>query len=50
MQKGTKDCGLFIMCYMKEICENKELDFASKVKIVLSYIFVKKTVFRGTCD
>lgn len=40
MQSGVKDCGLFTMRYMKEICENKELDFHAKVKIVTSLVFV----------
>ncbi|KAL1818326.1 hypothetical protein ACET3Z_013195 [Daucus carota] len=30
VQTGTKDCGLFVMRYMKEICEDKDLNFASK--------------------
>ncbi|KAL1818584.1 hypothetical protein ACET3Z_013453 [Daucus carota] len=30
VQTGTKDCGLFMMRYMKEICEDKDLNFASK--------------------
>jgi Ulp1 family protease len=32
MQEGSKDCGIFIMRYMKEIVEDKNLEFASKVK------------------
>ncbi|XP_063942744.1 uncharacterized protein LOC135150388 [Daucus carota subsp. sativus] len=27
---GTKDCGLFVMRYMKEIVQDKDLDFANK--------------------
>ncbi|KAL8089261.1 hypothetical protein AgCh_038888 [Apium graveolens] len=30
VQAGSKDCGLFVMCYMKEIVEDKELEFAAK--------------------
>ncbi|VFQ92424.1 unnamed protein product, partial [Cuscuta campestris] len=30
MQKGSVDCGLFVMRYMKEICQDKEVQFASK--------------------
>ncbi|VFQ90292.1 unnamed protein product [Cuscuta campestris] len=30
MQKGNVDCGLFVMRYMKEICQDKEVQFASK--------------------
>ena len=37
MQAGTKDCGLFVMRYMKEIVQDKDLDFANKV----SFTFVK---------
>lgn len=29
-QDGDKDCGIFIMRYMKEIVEDKNLEFASK--------------------
>ncbi|KAL1831079.1 hypothetical protein ACET3Z_000730 [Daucus carota] len=29
-QTGTTDCGLFVMLYMREICIDKELKFASK--------------------
>ncbi|KAL1808053.1 hypothetical protein ACET3Z_004640 [Daucus carota] len=29
-QTGTTDCGLFVMLYMREICVDKELKFASK--------------------
>ncbi|XP_063941381.1 uncharacterized protein LOC108198271 [Daucus carota subsp. sativus] len=29
-QIGTTDCGLFVMLYMREICIDKELKFASK--------------------
>ncbi|VFQ79326.1 unnamed protein product [Cuscuta campestris] len=35
MQKGSVDCGLFVMRYMTEICHDKEVQFASKV-ILLS--------------
>ena len=31
MQSGTKECGLFVMRYMKEIVLDKELEFADKV-------------------
>ncbi|VFQ62668.1 unnamed protein product [Cuscuta campestris] len=31
MQKGNVDYGLFVMRYMKEICQDKEVQFASKV-------------------
>ncbi|KAL6582710.1 hypothetical protein OROMI_004788 [Orobanche minor] len=30
VQDGSKDCGIFVMLYMKEICEDKELSFCSK--------------------
>ncbi|KAK1352532.1 putative Ulp1 protease family catalytic domain-containing protein [Heracleum sosnowskyi] len=30
LQNGSKDCGLFVMGYMKEICEDKELKFPEK--------------------
>ncbi|KAL1815159.1 hypothetical protein ACET3Z_017733 [Daucus carota] len=30
VQTGTTDCGLFLMHYMKEICLDKELKFATK--------------------
>lgn len=45
MQKGNKDCGLFVMRYMKEICTDKELDFAAKVKILISFTFLNKLCF-----
>lgn len=35
MQSGTKDCGLFVMRYMKEIVQDKELEFAAKVRFSL---------------
>lgn len=31
LQTGVRDCGLFVMGYMKEICYDKELQFANKV-------------------
>ncbi|KAL1805262.1 hypothetical protein ACET3Z_028330 [Daucus carota] len=30
VQNGSKDCGIYVMLYMKEICEDRELDFCSK--------------------
>ncbi|KAK1405101.1 hypothetical protein POM88_004706 [Heracleum sosnowskyi] len=30
LQHGATDCGLFVMRFMKEICEDKELNFANK--------------------
>ncbi|KAL1826552.1 hypothetical protein ACET3Z_004964 [Daucus carota] len=33
VQAGTKDCGLFVMRYMKEIVQDKDLDFANKVLV-----------------
>ncbi|XP_074361905.1 homeobox-leucine zipper protein ROC8-like [Apium graveolens] len=30
VQAGTKECGLFVIRYMKEIIEDKELEFAAK--------------------
>ncbi|XP_074369111.1 uncharacterized protein LOC141709393 [Apium graveolens] len=30
VQNESKDCGLFVMLYMREICEDKEFDFCSK--------------------
>ncbi|XP_063944708.1 uncharacterized protein LOC135151086 [Daucus carota subsp. sativus] len=30
VQTGTKDCGLFVMRYMKEIVHDKELEFVTK--------------------
>ncbi|KAK1402065.1 hypothetical protein POM88_001670 [Heracleum sosnowskyi] len=30
VQSGSKDCGLFVMCYMKDICLDKELKFHVK--------------------
>lgn len=30
LQTGTKDCGLFVMRYMKEICTDKEFSFHTK--------------------
>ncbi|VFQ89904.1 unnamed protein product [Cuscuta campestris] len=30
MQKENVDCGFFVMRYMKEICQDKEVEFASK--------------------
>ncbi|XP_017221133.2 uncharacterized protein LOC108197904 [Daucus carota subsp. sativus] len=30
VQAGTKDCGLFVMRYMKKIVQDKDLDFANK--------------------
>lgn len=48
VQTGNKDCGLFVMRYMKEIVHDKELDFVSKVRISLSLDFLTKFVFTST--
>ena len=40
VQSGNKDCGLFVMAYMKEIVHDKELDFVTKVSISLSFIWI----------
>ncbi|KAL1815056.1 hypothetical protein ACET3Z_017630 [Daucus carota] len=36
VQSGTKECGLFVMRYMKEIVLDKELEFADKEAIQAS--------------
>ncbi|XP_074356066.1 uncharacterized protein LOC141695742 [Apium graveolens] len=36
VQTGNKDCGLFVMRYMKEIVHDKELDFVTKGSATLS--------------
>lgn len=45
MQTGTKDCGLFVMRYMKEIVHDKELEFVTKVRTLISLNFLTKYVF-----
>ncbi|XP_074341271.1 uncharacterized protein LOC141678782 isoform X2 [Apium graveolens] len=32
VQNGSKDCEIYVMLFMKEICEDKELEFCSKGK------------------
>lgn len=38
VQMGSKDCGLFVVRYMKEIVYDKELHYIAKVSISLSLI------------
>lgn len=45
VQTGNKDCGLFVMGYMKEIVYDKELDFVSKVRISISLNFIIDFIF-----
>ena len=48
MQTGNKDCGMFVLRYMKEIIHDKDLDFANKVTISLSFGFLIDFVFTLT--